>query len=136
MKTYGGSAMRALLDTNIIIHREADVAVNEAIGTLFKWLDKAGYEKCIHPITVEELQKLRSDKKRDTLNIKLQSYNVLKTVAPLADAVQAVSSEIDIDENETNDTLLLNEVSNGRVDILISEDKKIQTKATLLNIQY
>ena len=30
--------MRALLDTNIVIHREATTAVNQDIGTLFKWL--------------------------------------------------------------------------------------------------
>ncbi len=127
--------MRSLLDTNIVIHREADVVVNNAIGTLFKWLDKANYEKCVHPITVEELQKLKNDKKLKTLNIKLQSYTVLKTVAPLADEVKAVSNKIDVNENDKNDTLLLNEVFCGRVEILVSEDKKIHKKAAQLDIQ-
>ncbi len=127
--------MRALLDTNIVIHREAATAVNQDIGTLFKWLDKANYEKCVHPITVEELQKHRNEKTLKTLMIKLQSYPVLKTVAPLADEVRAVSEEIDVNENDKNDTLLLNEVFQGRVDILVSEDKKIHTKATRLSIE-
>ena len=127
--------MRALLDTNIVIHREAASGVNQAIGTLFKWLDKAKYEKCVHPITVEELQKYVDEKKLNTLNVKLQSYSVLKTVAPLADDVQVVSRQIDINENDKNDTRLLNEVFQGRVDILISEDKKIHSKAAQLSIQ-
>lgn len=127
--------MRALLDTNIVIHREAATAVNQDIGTLFKWLDKAKYEKCVHPITVEELQKHGNEKKLNTLNIKLQSYSVLKTVAPLAEEVQAVSEDIDVNENDRNDTRLLNEVFQGRVDILVSEDKKIHTKAAHLGIQ-
>jgi len=127
--------MRALLDTNIIIHREAATAVNQDIGTLFKWLDKAKYEKCVHPITVEELQKHGNEKTLKTLKIKLQSYSVLKTVAPLVDDVRAVSEEIDVNENDKNDTLLLNEVFQGRVDILVSEDKKIHTKAIRLGIE-
>ena len=32
--------MKVLLDTNIIIHREASKVVNQDVGTLFKWLDK------------------------------------------------------------------------------------------------
>lgn len=127
--------MRALLDTNIVIHREAPVGVNRSIGTLFKWLDKSKYEKCVHPITVDELQKHRDEKVRDNLNIKLQSYSVLKTVAPIAAEVQAVSDQVDTDENDVNDSRLLNEVYQGRVDILVSEDRKIHTKARTLGIQ-
>lgn len=127
--------MRALLDTNIVIHREAPVGVNKSIGTLFKWLDKSKYEKCVHPITVDELQKHRDPKVRDNLNIKLKSYEVLKTVAPFAHEVQAISNQMDIDENDANDSRLLNEVFQGRVDILVSEDRKIHTKALRLGIQ-
>jgi len=127
--------MRALLDTNIVIHREAAIAVNQDIGTLFKWLDKARYEKCVHPITVEELQKHENEKKLNSLNIKLQSYSLLNTVAPLADEVQSISQEIDSNENDQNDTQLLNEVFQGRVGILVSEDKKIHIKAARLGIQ-
>lgn len=127
--------MRALLDTNIVIHREASTVVNQDIGTLFKWLDKVKYEKCVHPITIEELQKHSDQKKLDTLNIKLQSYSLLKTIAPLAGEVHAVSLEIDCNKNDRNDTRLLNEVFQERVDILVSEDKKIHKKAAHLGIQ-
>ncbi len=127
--------MRALLDTNIVIHREAPIGVNKSIGTLFKWLDKSNYEKCIHPITVDELQKHRDGKVRDNLNIKIQSYAVLKTVAPVAPEVQAISNQVDTDDNDINDSRLLNEVFQGRVDILVSEDRKIHTKALSLGIQ-
>ena len=48
--------MRALLDTNIIIHRENTKATNYGIGLLFYWLDKLNYEKCIHPFVIEELR--------------------------------------------------------------------------------
>lgn len=127
--------MRALLDTNIVIHREAPSGVNQSIGTLFKWLDKGGYEKCIHPITVEELEKHGNEKTRENLVIKLQSYSILKTVAPMAKEVQSVSGKFDVNTNDKNDTLLLNEVYQGRIAILVSEDKKIHTKAHHLGIQ-
>ena len=49
--------MKALLDTNIIIHREADRVINQDIGILFRWLDRAKYVKCMHPCSIEELKK-------------------------------------------------------------------------------
>ncbi len=49
--------MRILLDTNIIIHREASTVINSDIGLLFQWFDKTGAKKIIHPLTVEELAK-------------------------------------------------------------------------------
>ena len=39
------SVKRVLLDTNIIIHREASTVINNNIGTLFRWLDRLKYTK-------------------------------------------------------------------------------------------
>ena len=35
--------MKALLDTNILIHREASKVINQDIGILFRWLDREKY---------------------------------------------------------------------------------------------
>lgn len=129
-----GRLVRALLDTNIIIHRESTGKINQDIGTLFKWLDKSKYEKCIHPITIEEINKYQNKDKLSTIEIKLESYTLLKTTAPIAEMVSLTSKEKDINKNDLNDTALLNEVFQGRVDILISEDKKIHKKAADLGI--
>lgn len=126
--------MKALLDTNIIIHRETSTVVNRDIGILFKWLDKAKYTKCIHPITIQEINKNSNKPAVETLKIKLQSYNELQTTAPLDDSVKKVSEEMDNNENDKNDTQLLNEVFCGRTDILVTEDKKIHKKAEKLGI--
>ncbi len=126
--------MKALLDTNIIIHREASTIKSQAIGTLFKWLDIAKYDKFIHPISIAELQKHKNKKIRDTFKVKLQSYNEVKTIAPIATEIENILKTVDKDENDRNDTLLLNELFQGRVDIFISEDKKIHTKAIQLGI--
>ena len=49
--------MKVLLDTNIIIHREASTIVNSYIGILFNWMDRLHYTKCIHPLTIEEINR-------------------------------------------------------------------------------
>ena len=126
--------MKVLLDTNIIIHRETPKVVNADIGVLFNWLDKLNYKKYIHPLTIEELNRNKDQKTVDTFNIKIQSYNQIINLAPESDLLKNVSQQIDKNENDKSDTKLLNEVLCDRVEILISEDKKIHTKAELLGI--
>jgi hypothetical protein len=126
--------MKVLLDTNIIIHREASKLYNLDIGQLFNWLDKLRYDKYIHPLTIEELNRYKDQDSVKAMNIKIQSYNQLKYQAPLSDTVKQVSKQVDTLGNDMNDTQILNEVFENRVDLLISEDKKIHTKAKLLNI--
>jgi predicted nucleic acid-binding protein len=126
--------MRALLDTNIIIHRETSRIINQNIGMLFYWLDKMKYEKYVHPVTITELQRHTDEQVVKTMGVKLQSYHVMKVSAPLHDDVKKVSTTIDTNDNDKNDTLLLNEVYSKRVDFLITEDKKIHTKAKHLGI--
>ncbi|MEC4003586.1 PIN domain-containing protein [Flavobacterium sp. SUN052] len=126
--------MKILLDTNIIIHREANKIYKPEIGELFKWIDNLKYSKYIHPLTVKELERYKDPSTLDTMSIKIKSYNLLKHQAPLGEEIIKVSKKIDNQENDINDTQILNEVYEGRVDILISEDKKIHTKASLLGI--
>lgn len=128
--------MKALLDTNIIIHREAGRVANQDIGILFKWLDKVKYQKCIHPITIEEIEKNPNTSTVNTFKIKMESYEQLLTTAPISNEVISVSERFDRSKNDKNDTILLNEVFVGRVDLLISEDKKIHAKANALGISY
>lgn len=126
--------MKILLDTNIIIHREASKLVNEDIGILFQWLDKLHLTKCIHSLTEAELNKHLDRDTVKSMTIKLSSYHRLKTEAALHENVIKVTQNIDRTANDQNDTKLINEVYVGRVDALISEDKKVHSKALLLGI--
>lgn len=126
--------MRVLLDTNIIIHREAGKGINPDIGILFHWLDKLKATKCIHPLTITELNKHIDPIVVKTIGIKIAHYSTLKTEAVFEGAVKDLSDQIDNNSNDISDSKLLNEVYNGRVDFLISEDKKIHHKAQRLNI--
>jgi hypothetical protein len=128
------NTMRVLLDTNIIIHREAYKVSNLSIGQLFWWLDKLSYTKCIHPITEKEINKFGDKDVVRSMGIKMESYHVLRTIAPLNRSVKALSDTIDKNENDANDSLLLNEVVEDRVDLFITEDRKIHLKAKHLGI--
>lgn len=121
--------MRVLLDTNIVIHRETSVIMKNDIGHLFKWLDDLKYIKCIHPATLDEIKRHKDPQVVKTMAVKLSSYHILKTVAPVGPEVQALSAKYDKTPNDTIDTAILNEVFSGRVDLLITEDKNIHKKA-------
>ena len=125
--------MRVLLDTNIIVHREASTVVHEQIGTLFRWLDRLHYTKCVHPLSIEEVRRHRDPNVVATFEIKLSSYAVLQTEAPQSAQITALRA-LDTTENSRNDTSLLNEVFAGRVEILITEDRGIHSKAKVLGI--
>lgn len=126
--------MKALLDTNIIIHREASIAISQDIGTLYRWLEKGGYVKCIHQLTIDEIKKNRNRKIVDSFLVKMKSYERIAISSPLAATVSQASIKFDKTPNDLNDTLLLNEVFVGRVDILITEDRNIHKKAKELGI--
>ncbi len=127
--------MKALLDTNIIIHREANKIVSQDIGILYRWLDRGKYIKCIHSATIEEVKKNPNKETVDLFLVKLESYEVVEIPSPVREEVKAVSGLCDTTNNDKVDTILLNEVFVGRVDILITEDKKIHKKALQLGIQ-
>ncbi|MCC3372229.1 PIN domain-containing protein [Cohnella sp. REN36] len=124
--------MRVLLDTNIIIHRETSSIVKNEIGILFRWLDKLKYTKCVHPITASELQKHKDKNTVNSMLIKLNSYHLLKTEAPWNTQLQELSRKYDKNTNDINDSKILNELIAGRVDILITEDRKMHFKAARL----
>lgn len=127
--------MKALLDTNIIIHREASKVINQDVGILYRWLDRVKYIKCVHSLTISEIEKYKNQQTVETFQIKLDSYEHIDIPSPLQAEVLKVSNKIDLNDNDKNDTQLLNEVFVGRVDILITEDKKIHTKARDLDIE-
>ncbi len=127
--------MKALLDTNIIIHREANRVVSQDIGILYRWLDRGMYTKCVHSVTIEEVKKNTNKETVSVFSVKLESYEVIEIPSPLQSEVKTVSERFDTTDNDRVDTILLNEVFVGRVDILITEDKKIHRKAQELGIQ-
>ncbi|ABQ06672.1 PIN domain-containing protein [Flavobacterium johnsoniae] len=125
--------MRILLDTNIIVHREASKVYNQDIGLLFNWLDKMHFEKCVHPLSIEEISTYKDIDVVNTMKVKVENYNVLKTISPDTEGINQLRL-IDKSVNDSNDTSILNELVNNRVNFLITEDKGIHRKAKILGI--
>lgn len=125
--------MRILLDTNIIIHREASRVYNQDIGLLFNWIDKLHYEKCVHPLTLEEIDSYQDEEVVNTMRVKIGNYNQLKTDSPENEKITTLR-KFDKTRNDFIDTSLVKEVLNNRVDFLITEDRGIHRKAKNLGI--
>ena len=70
--------MQVLLDTNIVIHREAATVVDKDIDILFKWLDNLHHPKHIRAVTTEKIEKHENPKVRRSFHVKLANYNILK----------------------------------------------------------
>lgn len=130
------SELRALLDTNIIIHRENNKLTNESIGLLYKWLDKLHYVKCIHQCSIEELHKYENKEYVKLLDVKIKSYELLeKFDEPDSDFLSKFVSKYPIkSENDRVDNQLLYEVYRQKVSLFITEDNKIIDKAQILGI--
>lgn len=129
------SGSKVLLDTNIIINREAfHSGINTEIGSLFFWLEKKGYEKWIHPKTIEELMSYKNEKAVKIFNTKLSNYNTLKTLSPDTEEILTLKKQ-DKDQNSLNDTEIIKELFNKRVEFVITEDKWIHKKAEILWIR-
>lgn len=121
--------MRVLLDTNIIIHRENHRVTNYTIGHLYRWLDKLNHDKIVHPFSIEEMKKYDDSDTQKAFEIKLQAYNVLRTIKEPDDHFLASIGTPIRSPNDRIDNFLLYEVYLGRVDILITEDRQLRQKA-------
>lgn len=121
--------MRALLDTNIIIHRENTIVTSNTIGQLFYWLDKLHYEKLIHPLSMNELRKLHNSQMQALYDAKLSAYTLMQTIARQTDEYMEKLNDTPKTENDRIDNQLLFEIYSGRADILITEDRRLRNKA-------
>jgi len=108
--------MRVLLDTNVLVHREASTVVRRDIGNVFFWLDKLRHDKLVHPVSISEIAKHQDQKVRNSFQAKLQSYNILKTIAPMSATAQqfAATDKSENDRNDTSDAQLCSEQSPKR----------------------
>lgn len=105
--------MRILLDTNVVIHRENKRVSNYSIGHLFRWIDKLKYDKVIHPYTISEIQKYRDPETQETISVKLESYDVIKTVRQPDTIFLSKIGQPEKNENDHIDNCLLYEVYLG-----------------------
>lgn len=127
--------MRVLLDTNILIYRETSKVLNPSIGNLFYWLDILKYDKVIHPLSIQEISKYKNPEELEVFKVKLLSYVAMKTSSlPSQDFLSKIKDLTTVKQNDDIDNVLLYEVYIGKVDLLITEDRKMHLKADRLGI--
>lgn len=125
---------RALLDTNVLIWREAAQSPRQDIGQLFYWLDRLAISKCVHASSLAEIRRYHDQGVANAVLIRSQSYIALKTTAPLSGEIRKLFDAAP-NENTRVDVMLLNELACGRVDLLVTEDKGIHRAAEKLGIR-
>lgn len=128
--------MKILLDTNIVVYRESDNSIKARIGELFKTIDNdVQMQKYISPIIKAEITQNLQGKQREILLNRLNSYNMLQfTSKNICPEIVSKFKEEDKNINDKIDSLILSDVYTGKVDLLITEDKKIKLKAVSLGI--
>ena len=128
--------MKILLDTNIVVYRESDNSIKARIGELFKTIDNdVQMQKYISPIIKAEITQNLQGKQREILLNRLNSYNMLQfTSKNICPEIVSKFKEEDKNTNDKIDSLILSDVYTGKVDLLITEDKKIKLKAVALGI--
>lgn len=125
--------MKILLDTNIIIAREAHIVSDYSVSTLFNWLEKLKFTKMVHPNTKVELEKYEDERLKKSILIKLASYQELVVNNDFNDEFINVIKRYDREKDKT-DNSMLHQVHIGRCDYLITEDRIIHKKALELGI--
>lgn len=131
MRSYN---LKALLDTNIIIHRENTKVTNQSIGLLFYWLDKLHYTKMVHPYSIKELRKYAQSEMQELYDAKLTSYEEMHTISIQSPEFIELLNCVPKTVNDEIDNQLLYETYIRKADILITEDRRMRNKAEALGI--
>lgn len=126
--------MRVLIDTNLVINREDNVAVQEQTFTLFRILNENRVQIVVHPITASEIRGDRDADRRALVLSKLATYAVLES-PPEPDSQFRERSGEGNRPNDARDTHLLLALLVSAVDFLISEDKGLLDRAARLRLQ-
>ncbi len=126
---------RVLLDTNIIIHREGYNNVTFEVASLYKWLDKLKSTKLVHPKTKDEIKKYQNTSIRKSIDIKLDSYEILIPSQIHDVFFTNIVSMFSQDDNSAIDNEILYQVYDGLADLLVTNDNKILKKAEILGIR-
>lgn len=126
---------KILLDTNIIIERENPKIPNQSVARLFNILDRERALKYIHPSCFYELSKYHDKPQVDILHAKLAAYNLIEIPSETSEDFDELLAGMTLNRNDEIDNQLIYQVYNRRVEVLITEDKKILKKANMLKIR-
>jgi hypothetical protein len=96
-------------------------------------MDRLGYEKWVHPLSAQEIGKHHDERIRQAFAAKIGSYHQLYP-AHTHPSVADIIRNKDKSENDRNDSLLINELVQDRVDLILTEDRGLTGKAEALGL--
>lgn len=124
-----------LLDTNMIIYREGEKALDKNTLTLSRLLlDSAEFKLCVHPLSLRELENHKFSKEKETIISKTKVYHILDN-PPIATKEFLSRCGGGNNKHEYIDNALLYSVERNFVTYLITNDKGIQKKAKRLGLE-
>lgn len=128
--------MRILIDTNIFIHRENYHIVPENLQQLLKALSFLKAEIVVHPESIEELRKDPDEIRKGIDLSKISTYPKLESPPNAIDDVAFLQGVgVPSNAHDKVDNALIYAVYRDAVDFLISEDKRITSKASKVNLR-
>lgn len=127
--------MRILLDTNILIYREAGWKIPENISKLSELLTRNNFKLFIHPIILRDIESYENVEKKEIFLSKIKAYPKIDwTTDPDTDSnFRKIIVKTD-KKNDKIDDWLLYAVFKDAVGFLITEDNGIHKKASKLQI--
>lgn len=128
--------MNILLDTNILIPFEDTRRVlDPRLAELRRLVDELAFRLYIHPAQFDDINRDRDAERREIVLSRIQQYSRIPNPPELSEAERERYGWTQSSDNDRVDNLLLHAVARGAVFILISEDKRIRTKANQAGIQ-
>lgn len=129
--------MEILIDTNVFIEREGDGVVPEPLQELENLLKTKGHAILIHPLSKEEIQKYEDEQGREMAESKIATYPELSFPEYPTPSDTEFRGQIPEgnNHNEQVDNALLFSVFRSRVDLLVTQDRGIHSKAELLGLE-
>lgn len=118
-----------LIDTNIIIYREDNKALEVKLQNLFKILTKPDYCPFIHENSFKDINNDKNEERRKIVLSKMKSYPILETAYDFQEDQEFI--KIIGDKNTSNDYVdnsLLYSLLKGEATFLITNDNEILHK--------
>jgi len=127
--------MDILLDTHILLQKDADRELSVHLQELIEVLSDLNHRLVVHPLSIKEIQEDKNVREKNVLLSRIKSYSKIRTEHdPLDD--DAFIQKIGRPENKWDqvDTCLLYCVYKSEVDFFLTEDRDVIKQAAELKI--
>jgi len=131
----GRTTLRVLIDTNIFIYREDLNVVPSNLQELFRILADLSVKVCIHPLSIDEIQKDSNEERKKVILSKISTYPVYSDyVDPKQDGAFNTAIGEPKNNHDVIDNILLYSVYRDAFDFLLTEDRDIHRKARFVGV--